>query len=254
MTHLPVDGVVVGQHPLVSRLMKGIFHQRPPQPRYQATWSVGTLLTHLQSLGGNSALSLKQLTGKLACLLALCAANRGAELQGLDARHMVIQPDGVTFLLPVLTKTQRPGQQCQEFSYPALPPDSATVCPVRCLETYLERTGPWRTLPQSAGGGQDARPDPLFRALIRPHGGVSRDTISRWIRTTLDDAGIDTAVFKAHSTRSAATTSATQSGVTLADVLATARWSKATTFERYYYRPTSTAGHRFGLSVLGSES
>lgn len=26
MTHLPIDGVVVGKHPFVSRLMKGIFN------------------------------------------------------------------------------------------------------------------------------------------------------------------------------------------------------------------------------------
>ena len=32
MTHNPIDGVVVGKHPLVTRLMKGIFNRRPPQP------------------------------------------------------------------------------------------------------------------------------------------------------------------------------------------------------------------------------
>ena len=38
--HDKVDGCEVGQHPLVARLLKGDFHQRPPQPRYNQTWGV----------------------------------------------------------------------------------------------------------------------------------------------------------------------------------------------------------------------
>ena len=39
-THLSVEGFPVGQHPLVIRLLKGVFNQRPPQPRYTHTWDV----------------------------------------------------------------------------------------------------------------------------------------------------------------------------------------------------------------------
>ena len=46
--HAQVDGVSIGQHPLVSRLMKGAFHARPPLPRYVGTWDVATVLTHLK--------------------------------------------------------------------------------------------------------------------------------------------------------------------------------------------------------------
>ena len=35
--HAPVDGVSIGQHLLVSRLLKGAFHARPPLPRYSGT-------------------------------------------------------------------------------------------------------------------------------------------------------------------------------------------------------------------------
>ena len=35
--HEKVDGYEVGQHPLVSRLLKGVFNQRPPKPRYEVT-------------------------------------------------------------------------------------------------------------------------------------------------------------------------------------------------------------------------
>ena len=54
MTHGAIDGVVVGKHPLVSRLMKGIYNQRPPQPRYslhgtsQRCWTTSGLGDQLQ--------------------------------------------------------------------------------------------------------------------------------------------------------------------------------------------------------------
>ena len=38
--HEKVDGHLVGQHPMVSRVLKGAFNNRPPQPRYTSTWMV----------------------------------------------------------------------------------------------------------------------------------------------------------------------------------------------------------------------
>ncbi|GFO09337.1 tyrosine recombinase-like protein [Plakobranchus ocellatus] len=37
-----------------------------------------------------------------------------------------------------------------------------------------------------------------------PHNGVSKDTLARWIRLTLSKYGVSTRIFKAHSTRAAA--------------------------------------------------
>ena len=51
-------------------------------------------------------------------------------------------------------------------------------------------------------------------------------------------AGIDTSVFKAHSTRSASTSKAATSGVAVPDILKLADWSLNTnTFEKFYYKP-----------------
>jgi len=69
--HEKVDGHNVGQYPLVSRLLKGIFHDRPPLPRYTNTWNVQTVLNYLENLGENQSLSLKELSWKLTMLLAL---------------------------------------------------------------------------------------------------------------------------------------------------------------------------------------
>ena len=69
--HEKVDGHDVGKHPLVMRMLKGIYHDQPPLPCYTCTWNVQTVFNYLDSLGDNDTLSLKQLTWKVAMLLAL---------------------------------------------------------------------------------------------------------------------------------------------------------------------------------------
>ena len=62
VTHMPVDGVQLGKHPLISRLMKGVFHLRPPQPRYAGRWDVSKVLQFLEEKGNTESLSMKDLT------------------------------------------------------------------------------------------------------------------------------------------------------------------------------------------------
>ena len=45
--HERIDGVTVGQHPMITRLVKGAFHSRPTLPRYTHTWDVQTVLNFL---------------------------------------------------------------------------------------------------------------------------------------------------------------------------------------------------------------
>ena len=64
------NGTCVGQHPLVSRLMKGIFQEKPPRPKYTGIWDVSIVLSHLRSLSPVDKLSLKKLTLKLVVLIS----------------------------------------------------------------------------------------------------------------------------------------------------------------------------------------
>ena len=38
--HEKVDGIEVGKHPLVTRMLKGVFNERPPRPNYESVWKV----------------------------------------------------------------------------------------------------------------------------------------------------------------------------------------------------------------------
>ena len=83
---LPIDGYSVGEHPIIARLLKGMFHVRPPEPRYSFTWDVNVLLTFLESWFPLSALELKQLTLKTAALVALVSAQRSQTIVGIEYR------------------------------------------------------------------------------------------------------------------------------------------------------------------------
>ena len=108
--HRPIDGVKVGQHDLVCRVLNACFNARPPQPRYVVTWDVDKVLSYIHSLRENSTLSNKCLTLKLSMLLALASAGRSSDLRALDIRYMTITDNSISFELGVLTKSRRKGQ------------------------------------------------------------------------------------------------------------------------------------------------
>ena len=53
----------------------------------------------------------------------------------------------------------------------------------------------------------------------------------------MDKAGIDTSIFKAHSTRGAAASAAAAAGITTADILKAADWGSESVFTKFYYKP-----------------
>ena len=226
----PMEGFPVGQHPLVVRLLKGILNLRPAMPRYQQSWDVNVALDYMRSLPGNQVLPLKVLTQKLALLLALTAPKRSSELKLLDLRFMRILPEGVVFELPGMTKTS--SEIIHVFF--AKFDDCESICVLRCLQSYISRTNIFRPLVDPATNQQ------LLISYHRPHKPVQSCTIARWIKSFLGSAGIDTSIFKGHSTRSASTSKARAGGISLEDVLKMADWTGPSSFLRFYYRPSFT--------------
>ena len=93
----------------------------------------------------------------------------------------------------------------------------------------------------------------LFLSWIGKHDPVTGSTIARWLKACLQEAGIDTGVFKAHSIRGAASSKAAWSGVTVSDILQAAGWSSESTFRRFYHRPSDDDNKSsFGKAVLSS--
>ena len=236
---VPRNNIAIGTHPLISRFMKGVFKGSPPTSRYQSTWDVKPVLTYLSSLHPVEKLELKTLTLKLIMLIALVSGQRGQTLHILDIAYMKEAPDVVEFLLSEHIKQSRPGYKAPSVILKAYPADSS-LCVVTCLKEYLKRTKPLR--------GSETK---LFISFVKPYKHISRETISRWIRSVMETAGVDTQVFKPHSTRSAATSKAKAACVSVHDILQTAGWSPSRCFDLFYNKPVESSN--FASAILHSD-
>ena len=226
----PMEGFPVGQHPLVVRLMKGIQNSRPAMPCYQQCWDINQVLDYIKSLPANMDLSLDKLTGKLATLMAITAPKRSSELGLLDLNFSKKHPEGISFSLPGMTKTS---SEVRTVFF-AIFPSANAICVTTTLDAYLNRTAQARAHMSS----QTGVPNPLFLSCHRPYKPVKPCSIARWIKKFIGSAGINTEIFKAHSTRSASTTKARNQSVSIADIQNMADWSStSSTFRRFYYKP-----------------
>jgi hypothetical protein len=89
-------------------------------------------------------------------------------------------------------------------------PDSA-CCPFEAIRVYVDRT--------SSNHRNDKFIDFLFISFISPHGNVTVNNISEWIRPALTSSVIDTSLFKANSTRGEAASKALASGMSVYRIL-----------------------------------
>ena len=244
--HVFVDGVPLGQHHLVKRFFKGVLNLRPPQPRYNCTWNVATVLNYFKSLPDNRRLSIRQLTHKLTMLIALVTASRCSSLTAIDINHMSKSSDGSYMYVFWLVKPSKRVTVNKPFHNFRIARFQANrnLCPVRTLQEYLNRTSHLRD-------NADSSMTQLLLSYSKPYHPVVSSTVARWLKTVLKEAGIDTSCIKAHSTRGASTSAAAAAGVTTQDIMKTADWSSATTFANFYNRSTQS---EFGQAVLASAS
>ena len=102
--HIPIDGMIIGKHPLVTTFMRG-FCLRPPEPKYFVTWDVNQVLNLLKSWSPADSISLKQLTLKLFMPAALISAAKKSSLDKFDLRFRFFKSNRVLFKVPGLTKS-----------------------------------------------------------------------------------------------------------------------------------------------------
>ena len=213
---------------------------RPSLPRYSFIWDVSIVLNYLRICGRNRDLNLYLLGAKLVTLIALVTGHRCQTFHALDISDMVLTSYKATFYIKKLLKHSNQKNRNTTISLDAYNNDP-NICVLRCLKHYIKRTKHLRASSQ------------LFISSLAPHGGVSKETISRWIKLILKKAGIDTSVFKAHSTRAAAS-SAAFNYVDINSILKTASWTRESTFSKFYCKQPSSQSYaqHFASGVLKS--
>ena len=233
LTH--TDGTSFGDNRLVSRFLKGVFETKPALPKYKKIWDVGKVLIYLRSLTLNADISLKQLTHKLVMLLALLTGQRCQTIHNLDIQLMQKLPGKYVFTIGEKLKHTRPGTHQRPIELMSYA--DKNLCVVQHLDEYIRRTTSIR-----------ANNSQLLISFIKPYNPVSKDTVARWIKQVLRDAGIDTSNYTSHSSRAAATSYGFEKGTRITEILDAAGWSNAQTFASYYQKPI--VSDTLGTSIM----
>ena len=103
-------------------------------------------------------------------------------------------------------KQTKPGAHTEPAEIPAFT-QNPKICLVSHLHAYLKQTEPLRK-------GQE-----LLISFNKPHAPVARGTFSRWVKTMLAAAGVDTVHYGPHTTRAASCSAAANRGASLTSIL-----------------------------------
>ena len=165
------------------------------------------------------------------------SGRRRQTIHTLSIDSMQISSDKCMFFINSLLKTSRPGKHLACIEFQAYAPD-VRLCVVQHLQQYLTYT--------------DTLRDDVKKLLItysKPHKAVSPDCLSRWIKTTLFLAGVDTSKYSAHSKRSASTSAAGRNSVSIAITMKSTGWCQESTFAKFYNKPVEPRVN-FGTELL----
>ena len=158
----------------------------------------------------------------------------------LDVRFIVKSEDVYIFTFHKLHKSWKKGEAPPKLYFYKFLKDQE-LCVVSALNEYLKRTETWRT---------NGEKFPLILSYIKLHVEVHSSSVSRWIKEILKEPGVDVDVFKGHSTRSASTSKACLSGISMDDILGRRSWSSESTRQKLYNKQGLSKGQLFKEDVL----
>lgn len=234
-------GPKIGSDDRLKRFIKGIFRSRPPMPKYDRTWDPGTVLNYLAGCYPNEEVTLEKLTKKLVTILALTTGHRVQTLSMIKISNMKFTDSGVEIYIPDIIKTSRRGSIQPMFHLKTFT-QRKEICPVKTIQSYIDQTSSIRN-----------NTDELILTFKKPYRNASTQTISRWIKLMLKEAGIDVTIFTAHSTRHASTSAANRSGVSIDVIRKAAGWSQnSAVFARHYNRPINQDASEFSSVICNT--
>ena len=238
----------------LTRLLETFHRDRPKGRRGIPSWNLSLVLHQLTKAPFEPLreASLKHLTFKTVFLLALGSGKRRSEIHAWQHKNIRHQSDwSKVSLFPspsFLSKNQLAKEGPESVApvvIPALAPtldkslkSDRSLCPVRALRYYLDRTS-------------DIRQDKQLVFVSFKKGfdkDISPATISSWIKQTvilcyeLSDHHAHTLhQVKAHDVRAFAASKAFQSGVSLEQILSACHWKSHNTFTQFYLKDVAWA-------------
>ncbi len=242
----PQRGQSIVRNAMVVSFLKGARRLHPPRPPSVPPWDLDVVLRALSQppFEPLTSVGLKELSLKTTLLLALTSAKRIGDLHAFS-----VDSDCIRFGPGDCSVTLRPRMgyvpkslstpfKTQTVSLSALSSESTasreadaqtSVCPVRALRIYIDRSASFR------------QSDQLFVC----YGGcargraVSKQRLSHWIVDAITAAytsqGLECPLhIRGHSTRAIASSWAWSRGMSIRDICVAAGWSSQNTFARFY--------------------
>ena len=170
--------------------------------------------------------TLENLTKKLCTLLAILSGSRCQTIVSLDLDHCHINENQtqLTFYISKVLKNTKPGHHQAPLEFLVFP-GNEKWCPIDCFLEYTKRT---QMIRENSNPG-------VMKGLL-----ILRNSF-------LQDAGVDTDTFSAHSTQHASTSAAVAAALPLKDVIKAGGWHTEHSFQRHYKLPVK---NNFGNALL----
>ncbi|CAD6222028.1 GSCOCG00005294001-RA-CDS, partial [Cotesia congregata] len=197
-----ICGEYIGQSSLLSRLLKGIYKEKPSKPKYNKIYSLDPVINKLEQMSPLSVLSLPELTNKLLMSMALITAHRKQTLSLIKRSNIKKVQNGYEIQIPDFIKTSRRGHHQPLLILPRFP-ENKNLCVASMLEAYLKVTSDLLI---------NDKIEALFITTRQPFRAASKDSLSRWLKMFLFNCGISSE-YTPHSIRHASTSSALAKGV-----------------------------------------
>ena len=237
----------IAQSSHLHRLLS-IFHRdRPKSSRNLPKWNLSVVLNELTPFEPMKDTDLKHLTLKTAFLLALASSKRRSEIHAWVANKVsnLGQWEKVA-LFPssdFIAKNQLEREGSQSVSPVTIPAlttivdrqfkENSTLCPVRALRYYLDRTKDLR-------GSRFL----LFISFKKGHSPeISPATPSFWLKQTIllcykqvDQQALDLVQVKAHDIRAFAASKSFYGGVSLDQIMQACHWKAYNAFINFYLK------------------
>ena len=107
------------------------------------------------------------------------------------------------------------------------------LCPVKCIYAYLAQRS--KIITQNF--------NVFLLTFEKPHHLASKGSLARWVKKVMGNSGIDTEIFKPHSTRVASNSAAYKLVMPLQEVLKRGQRSNTGTVFTYYFREIEDSFH-----------
>ena len=233
----------------LHRLLSSFHRDRPKSSRNLPQWNLSVVLNELTKAPFEPMkdTDLKHLTLKTAFLLALASGKRRSEIHAWVANKVsnLGQWEKVA-LFPssdFIAKNQLAREGSQSVSPVTIPAlttivdrqfkEDRTLCPVRALRYYLDRTKDLR-------GSRSL----LFISFKKGHTSDIRPaTLSSWLKQTIllcykqaDQQALDLVQVKAHDIRAFAASKAFYGGVSVDQIMQACHWKAHNTFTNFYLK------------------